>query len=326
MIVTKTPVRVSFMGGGTDLEAFYRRESGLVISTAIKQHVYLCVHRGYEHRYILKYTTTELADSLDDIRHPLFRECIRATGALPPLEIASFADIPSKGSGLGSSSSFAVGLVKALLTYEGKECSPATCAEMACNIEISNLQEPIGKQDQYAAAFGGLNCLRFQADGSVSVENLCLQPDVQSEFQSRLVMVYTGTTRSASSVLSEQRRATQEDVRVFDCLRSMKELAEVFREQILAGNLDALGPLLHQGWQLKRDLTSKTTSDEIDAIYEAGMQAGATGGKLLGAGGGGYVLFYCPPERKSNLLSALSKLHVVNPELDNQGTRVICHG
>ena len=209
MIITKTPLRVSFAGGGTDLAAFYEQEAGLVVSTAISLSVYLAVHSFFERKIVLKYSRTEEVENVADIQHPLIRECMNLSGAEAPLEVTSFADIPSKGSGLGSSSSFAVGLVKALHAHMGKNIGPEACAEAACKVEIDILKEPIGKQDQYAAAFGGLNSIRFRGDGTVHVNPIILDRDKRRELDEHLIMFYTGITRSASAILSEQKKNTE---------------------------------------------------------------------------------------------------------------------
>ncbi len=323
MIITKTPLRISFAGGGTDLAAFYERQAGAVVSMAVDLYVYLAVHRFFEDKFVLKYSRTEEKDRVEDIEHPLIRECLMNCRIDEPIEITSFADIPSKGSGLGGSSAFAVGLVKALHAFAGKNASAETCAQMACEVEIDRLGEPIGKQDQYAAAFGGLNFIEFKQDGSVAVEPIILTRERRSFLEERLVMFYTGQTRSASKILSEQKANTGRDTDKFAALVKMRAMADELRDLLSAGDVEQMGDFLHRGWLLKRQLASGVSSSAIDEMYEAGLAAGAEGGKVLGAGGGGFLLFYCAPENQGSLRKAMAGHREIRPHFDGQGTRVI---
>ncbi|MDB6132391.1 MAG: kinase [Verrucomicrobiales bacterium] len=322
MIITKTPFRASFAGGGTDLPAFYEKEDGMVVSMAINSFVYLAVHRFFENRIVLKYSETESVEHVDQIRHGLIRECLKIVGVSEPLEITSFADIPSRGSGLGSSSAFAVGLISALQAFKGLPVSPERSAHLACEVEIGRLGEPIGKQDQYAAAYGGLNTITFRADGTVNVEPITLEDEARRHMEEHLVMFYTGLVRSASEILSEQKKATESDKDKFALLRDMKSLAVHLRDELQKGHVDRLGPLMHEGWLMKKGLAAKISLPEIDAAYEAAMQAGATGGKLLGAGGGGFLLFYCPPSKRAELMRRLAPLRAVPIRMELRGSRV----
>lgn len=323
MIITKTPLRISFVGGGTDLKAFYERDEGAVLSSALSLYVYIAVHPYFEGKFVLKYSETETVDSLDQIKHPLFRECLRRTETAGSVEIASFADIPSRGSGLGSSSSFAVGLIKALEAFKGRNASPAEVAAKACEIEIEKLGEPIGKQDQYAAAFGGFNVIRFLPNGEVKVEPLPISQDTKDTLASHLVLFYTDKTRSASTVLSTQQSNTKNDTATFDALRRMRDQVWFLRDELAQGRLDSMGTALDQAWQLKRTLAKGITDPYLDEIYLSARQAGALGGKLLGAGGGGFFLFYCRPEKQTDLARALSQLKRAPVSLDPLGSRVI---
>lgn len=323
MIITKTPLRISFAGGGTDLEAFWAREDGVVVSSAISLSVYLAVHEFFEKRIVLKYSQTESVETVEEIQHPLFREAMAMTGVGAPIELTSFADIPSRGSGLGSSSSFTVGLIKALSAFRGSNIGPEQCAAGACRIEIERLGEPIGKQDQYAAAFGGLNRITFRRDGSVHVDPIVLGRQPRRQLSDNLLMFYTGVTRSASGILAEQKRNTEDDDGKFRSLQAMKRIALELAEELAAGRIDAVGEAMHAGWLEKRKLASGITSSQIDRWYEAGLAAGATGGKLLGAGGGGFLLFYCQPEHQDALRGALAPLREVSFALESQGTRVL---
>ncbi len=324
MIITKTPLRISFAGGGTDLSAFYLRTPGAVVSATIDLYVYLAVHRFFDPKFVLKYSKTEVVDAVDEIEHPLIRECLKRCEFEEKIEVTSFADIPSRGSGLGSSSAFAVGLIKALHAFLGKNATAEACASMACEVEIDRLGEPIGKQDQYATAFGGFNYIRFNQDETVHVEPIVLDSDGRRFLEDHLVMFYTGITRSAGDILNEMRSNTQTDEDRFASMCKMRDMADELRELMMDGNYGQLGEFLHRGWLLKRNLASKISSDEIDELYQAGIDAGALGGKLLGAGGGGFFLFFCPPEKRQSLLSALSRLRPLRPLIDQQGTRLIC--
>ena len=324
MIITKTPFRISFCGGGTDLAAFYEKAGyGAVVSTSIDKYVYLAIHRFFEERFLLKYSSSELTGSIDEIKHPLIRECLRLTNTTDFLEMTSFADIPSSGSGLGSSSSFCVGLIHALLAYGRRLPSRETCAAAACELEIGVLGEPIGKQDQYAAAYGGLNFIQFNANGSVCVQPLILPRDTFATLQSRLCLFYTGVTRKTSAILAEQKQNIILDETKFQVLLQMRAHAEMLRQELAAGRVDALGVLLDETWRMKRQLAGGISSSGLDAVYERALAAGALGGKLLGAGGGGFFLFYCPEEKQPSLRKALSEIRPVPFAFENQGTRII---
>jgi len=326
MIISKTPFRISFSGGGSDLPEFYQRGYGAVVSTAIDKFVYLAIHRFFERKFVLKYSQTEHAETRDAIQHPLIRECLRNTETSDFLEITSFADMPALGSGLGSSSSFSVGLIHALLAHQGRMPSHETCAARACEVEIGQLKEPIGKQDQYAAAFGGMNYIRFSADGSVQVDPIILSSDTRKQLEQRLVLFYTGITRKASGILAEQQRNIATDQRRFDMLCRMRDQADTLRGELERSNIDAIGRLMHEGWLLKREMASGVSSSDLDRLYQRGCAAGAVGGKLLGAGGGGFFLFYVEPERRQAVIEALAELRQVDFALERQGTRIIYVG
>ena len=323
MIITKTPLRISLAGGGSDLPAFYQRAPGAVVSFSVDLFIYIAIHRFFEERIVLKYSRTEEVENVCDIEHPLIRECLNICACHQPVELTSFADIPSKGSGLGSSSAFAVGLIKAVHAYLGKDISKERCAEIACQVELERLGEPIGKQDQYGAAMGGLNFLKFHQDGSVHVEPIVVDRDGRRYLEERMLLFYTGITRSASDLLKEQQENTVSDDEKYQDLCAMRDLAEELRSKLVAGEFDSVGKVLHQGWELKRGLTARISSGEIDALYTRAMKAGATGGKLLGAGGGGFLLFFVPPESQQNVIEEMRELRLLRPRIDMQGTRVI---
>ena len=323
MTVTRTPLRISFAGGGTDLKEFYENGYGAVVSMAIDKHIYIAVHRGFDRRYILKYSEVEVADTVDQIRHGLIRECLRERGIKSGMEMASFADIPSQGTGLGSSSAFAVGLLHALDIQEGGELGKADLADSACRIEIDRLGEPIGKQDQYAASFGGVNYIKFLPGGKVEVSPIEIDPDTICRLNENLLLVYTGLTRGAGTVLSEQKENTVRDSDTFTRLESIRLMADELRSELQKGKIDAIGDYLSRGWALKKELAKGVSKGEIDEIYEAGISAGAAGGKLLGAGGGGFVLFYCEEGRRADVEARFKNMRCISPGVDVLGTCLV---
>lgn len=303
MIITKTPFRVSFAGGGSDLAAFYEKYGGCVLSTSINKYCYIMIHPYFDETYtVLKYSENERVHDLHDIRHRIFN-CVLNERKIHGVEISSTADIPS-GTGLGSSSAFTVGLLNTLNCYQGKYMSKKKLAEDACEVEIQKLGSPIGKQDQYAAAFGGLNFIRFHRDGDVSVTPVMMSSEAYRQLQKNLVMFYTGDTRSAGSILEEQKKNMSSDDKVAS-IRQMCALAEEMREALEKNQIDSFGQLLDEGWKLKRTLASGISNSVIDEAYETAMAHGALGGKLLGAGGGGFLLFYCPPKNQERVRVAL---------------------
>lgn len=323
MIITKTPFRISFAGGGSDMADFYERYGGCVLSTSINRYCYISIHPYFDSRYtLLKYSENELVESLPQIRHRIFN-CVLNERNIHGVEITSTADIPG-GTGLGSSSTFTVGLLNALNCYQGKYMSKGEIAEKACEIEIQKLGSPIGKQDQYAAAFGGLNFIRFHPDGTVSVSPISMKGATYRELQRNLMMFYTGDTRSANSILSEQKKNISAQDKA-DNLKKMCALAEDMRAALEQNKLDSFGDLLNEGWKLKRTLASGISNPAIDEAYETAMKNGALGGKLLGAGGGGFLLFYCPPERQEQLRVAL-RLRAFPFSFEKDGTSVVYIG
>ena len=320
MIISQTPYRVSFAGGGTDLPAFYRHEPGAVLSVTIRRHMYVTVHGRFEPNIRVAYSKTELAQRVSDIQHELVRESMRTVGLEGPLEITTIGDVPA-GTGMGSSSSLAVGLLHALHAYQGRIVSKDDLAGQACHIEIDLLEKPIGRQDQYAAAFGGLNYFRFNPDDSVQVEPVFCRADVLDELERRIMMVYTEGTRDANEILRKQSEGTVDRIHV---LRQMRDLADSMRKAIVArGDLDEFARLLHTGWDLKRSLGFGITSAKIDEWYATALKAGAQGGKLLGAGGGGFLLLMTPPERREAVREALGRPRELPFSIDRLGSRII---
>lgn len=322
MIISRTPCRMSFVGGGTDMPSHYSRYGGAVISTTIDKYINICVNPKFDDRLRVSYSVTEVCESLDELRHPLVRECLRLVGVTRGLEIVSLADIPASGTGLGSSSAFTVGLLNALHVYKGHHPSKSQLAQDGCRVEIDVCKEPIGKQDQYAAAFGGLNFIRFNQDGTVEVEPLDCQKHIHDRIESSILAFYTGIARSASTLLKEQDAVIQSGAKA-DTLRRMMDQAYQLRDEIRRGNVDAIGSMMHEGWILKKSIADGITSSAIDKWYEAGREAGALGGKLLGAGAGGFLVFYAPPERHAAIRRALAQLTCVRFGLDVEGSAII---
>ncbi len=320
MIITQTPLRISFFGGGTDLREFYEQEEGCVLSSAIDKFIFVTVKQRFDQKIRLGWTRTEMVDHIDELQHELVREAMRLTDVQNQIEISTMADIPAEGTGLGSSSVVTVGALNALHVYQGDAKDPMTLAREACLIEIDTLRKPIGMQDQYIAAVGGLQLIRFKPTGSVFTERVRLSEDVRREFNHNLMLFWTNTARRAESVLAEQRENTHQRM---DTLRCMKQMVYQGRQLLEEGELDAFGCLLHEGWEQKKRLASKISNDHIDDIYAAARKAGALGGKITGAGGGGFMLLYCPHERQTKLREALSGLRELPFALERDGTKVI---
>lgn len=322
MIITRTPFRISFVGGGSDMETFYSRYPGAVLSTSINKFMYISSHRFFFPGQIrVKYSETETVNQIDDLKHPLLREAMRLTGVTSGIEISSIADIPA-GTGMGSSSAFTVGLLQCLYAVKRHYVTHEQLASEACHIEIDILGEPIGKQDQYAVAFGGLNIIHFKPDGNVSVEPLYIKNEIYRQLQDNLVMLYTGYQRKASDILSEQKKNSSQEEK-FNILKSMVSLVPDLRNCLYSGQLDDFGKILHENWILKQKLASQISNSQIDEIYNAGIQAGATGGKLLGAGGGGFMLFYCEKSKQKKLLESLRHLRPFDFSFEREGSKLI---
>ena len=321
MIGSRTPFRVSFIGGGSDLKEFYSRAPGCVLSTSIDKYMYIFVHPFFDEKIQVKYSKTELVENIEDIKHPIVREILSEFN-LHGVDINSIADIPA-GTGLGSSSSYTVGLLHALYAYRGEIVSPKTLAEKACYIEIDVLNEPIGKQDQFAAAYGGLNIIRFLEDGSVKIEPIKMEEDAYKQLQKCLTMFYTGTSRSASEVLIDQKKNIISDKDKFNAQLMMTQMVEESKDCLVKSNLDEFGEKLDSNWILKRTLSKTISNSVFDDIYNLAKESGAIGGKILGAGGGGFFLFYCPPRYQDKLRFNLKDLKEVPFKFDNYGSKII---
>ncbi len=323
MIISRTPLRISFAGGGTDLPAFYRNSPGAVVATTINKYIYITVNKKFDDKIRASYSITEMVDEVDHLKHELIREAMKVVGLDGGIEITSISDIPSQGTGLGSSSAYTVGLLNALYAFIGHHASPEQLAQQACEIEIERCGKPIGKQDQYIAAYGNIQYIRFNLDESVYVDPIIWYPNIKKEFYIRLLLFYTGITRSADGILSEQSENSKNNPNVNGRLKVMAELAAQMCEALQSGQLDGVGEVLHQGWLEKKKLATGISNDKIDRWYNCAREHGAIGGKLLGAGGGGFLLFYAPPERHAEILSALHELRPVRFRLEGQGSKII---
>lgn len=320
MIITQTPYRVSFAGGGTDLPAFYQHEWGAVLSVGVAHHMYVTVSPRFDRTTRVAYTRVEIADGIDRIEHTIAREALRMTGLGEHLEITTVGDVPA-GTGMGSSSSLAVGLLNALYAYKGMVTSPGALAEKACQIEIDILKKPIGRQDQYAAAYGGVNYIRFNPDHTVDVEPVPCQPGFLEALEKHILLLYTDQQRDADIILKRQSEGSADRMGV---LRQMRDLAGELRKTMGGqGNLEDFGRILHEGWELKRSLGFGISNAGVDEWYAAARRAGAMGGKLLGAGGGGFLLVMAPPERHAAIRAAVGHPREIPFRIDRRGSRVI---
>jgi D-glycero-alpha-D-manno-heptose-7-phosphate kinase len=322
MIVSCAPFRVSFAGGGSDIASFYRNYRGAVLSCAIAKYSFIVVHPFFNaNKFHLKYTRTELVNRIEEIQHPILREALRMQQINPGIEIVSVADIPG-GTGLGSSSSFSVALINALYAHRRVFVPKETLATEACMLEIDLLQEPIGKQDQYAAAYGGINLIEFERHGGVVVQPVILPTTVQAELENNLMLFYTGVQRDAREILSHQVCALENDDSVVARIREMVQLAYSMRDLLLRSDLDGFGRALHRGWEIKRGLSSRISSSAIDELYARAIDAGALGGKLAGAGGGGFLFLYCPKAAQARVREALRGLQSLDFRFDWAGARI----
>ena len=320
MIITQTPLRISFAGGGTDFAGYYEKNGGAVISSAIDKYIYVVIKERFDGKIRVGYTRTEMVERVDQIEHELVRECMLLTGISGGVEIATMADIPSEGSGLGSSSTVTVGLLHAMYAYQGILVTAETLAQQACQIEIEILGKPIGKQDQYIAAYGSLRRFDFNADGSVTASAVDLTEEKRRRFGEALMLFYTGITRQADSILSEQKANIEEKRPSLDRMKAQVDEVEA---ALLESNLNKVGRLMQAGWSWKKRMAGRISSPEIDALYESALDAGATGGKIAGAGGGGFLLLYCPTDRQSAVRDVLAEMKELPFSLERDGTKVI---
>jgi D-glycero-alpha-D-manno-heptose-7-phosphate kinase len=322
MIISRTPFRISFAGGGTDLRSFYKNEPGEVLSTSIDKYLYVILRRQLglvEYKYRLNYSTVELCKTIDEIQHPIVREAYRMYNIDFPVEVTTFADIPAS-TGLGTSSAFSVGLVYALSALLGKQVTKGQLSATATHIEVDVLGRTMGKQDHYASAYGNFNVFTFLPDESVMVEPVFYRPEVKVALQQHLMLFYTGLKRDASEVLQAQQKSMPGKM---DVLRKMRAQVGPLREILSSGrNLHQFGEILHEGWLLKRSLTPEISCSAIDQWYERARSVGAVGGKLLGAGGGGFLLLFVEPQNQAAVVGALKELYRVPIDFDSAGSRI----
>ena len=320
MIVVRTPLRISFLGGGTDFPDYYRNHGGLVLSTAIDKYIYVIVKQRFDNMIYVNYSRKEIVENVDEIQHELVREAMQITGVKRGVEITTLADVPSSGTGLGSSSTVTVGLLQALYSYSGKLVTAETLARNACEIEIGRCKKPIGMQDQYIAAYGGFREISFEKDDVVTVSKLGLNDELIRRLNRNMMLFYTNVTRSSESILVEQRENISERE---DSLAGLRELAAQARDCLKNGDLSEFGNMLHNGWELKRGLASGVSNHQLDDLYNASRKAGAIGGKIAGAGGGGFLLLYAPLAAQDDVRNALSNLRELPFLFERDGSRVV---
>lgn len=327
MIITRSPLRISLGGGGTDLPSYYHEHSGFIIAAAIDKYVYITLHHTFAQELILKYSKMEHVKSVDEVQHPIIREALRLTNVVVPyLEITSMADIPS-GTGLGSSGSFTTALLKALHAFKKNLVHPQELAEQACHIELDLLKQPIGKQDQYIAAYGGLTCFRFLPNDQVEAWPLRIDTDTLYSLEDNLLLFFTAYTRSAGEILKEQdQRSKQNDREMTSNLHFVKELGRESKESLEAGDLTHFGELMNVHWEYKKQRSPSMSNDQINRWYELARQNGALGGKLIGAGGGGFLMFYAQDKICLRRAMREAGLQEVRFRFDFEGTKVLVQG
>ena len=319
MIIVQTPLRISFLGGGTDFEDFYIKHGGAVLSTTVDKCVFVITKERFDDMICVNYSKRERVETVDDIRHDLVREAMRITDTNKSIEITTLADIPSKGSGMGSSSSITIALLHALYAHHGVIRPAETLASEACQIEIDTLGSPIGKQDQYIAAYGGLRFITF-GNGGIEIEKIHLPNGERKQLDDNLHLFYTGITRQSNGILSEQKANIDDRI---ETLIELKKLAFEAKDAISCGEFDSFGEIMRRGWELKKNMASRITNSQIDEIYETAIKAGALGGKVSGAGGGGFLLLYCPKHKQDSVRNALRKLQELPFHFEPDGSKVI---
>jgi D-glycero-alpha-D-manno-heptose-7-phosphate kinase len=323
MIISRTPLRMSFAGGGSDLPEYYRRHGGAVLSTAIDRYIYVNVNKKFDDGIRVAYSKNEEVSAVDEIEHPLVRAAMRFLRLEGGIEITTIADIPSKGTGLGSSSAFTVGLLHALNAYKGRYVSSDRLGHDSCHVEIELCREPIGKQDQYAAAHGGFNLIEFKPDDSVVVSPVICDPATLKTLESNLLVFYTGIVRSASAVLKDHADTIAASGEKQRFIARMVEIAYALREDLHRNDVSTFGEALHEGWMLKKRFSPAVTTSDIDDWYDRARRAGARGGKILGAGAGGFLLLYAPQEAHAAIKAALPALRPVGMKFEPLGSRII---
>lgn len=323
MLITKTPLRISFVGGGSDLSSFYSHSIGSVISTSINKFVYLNVNKKFDNDIRISYSKTEICDHINKIQHPIVRESLKECNIHNSIEISSMADIPSSGSGLGSSSAFTVGLLKALYAFKGIFKNNQFLAEKACDIEINKCKEPIGKQDQFGVAIGGIKKINFLENGQVVINRCAISQKRKDIFREKLLMLYTGRNRSASSILANQSRELTSSSKKRSTMKAMVNLVDDFTYELMEGNIDNLGAILHENWQKKKSISSSISSSWINEAYDEALKLGAKGGKILGAGNGGFFLFFCDPLKHNSIINGLPGMKKFDFSFDETGSQIV---
>jgi D-glycero-alpha-D-manno-heptose-7-phosphate kinase len=320
MIISQTPLRISLSGGGTDFKKYYSNNEGFVVSTTIDKYIFVIIKERFDDLIYVNYTKKEIVKSVTDIKHELVREVLIKTNVTSGIEITMLADIPSEGSGLGSSSSLTVGLLNAAYNYQGIQVTQEQLALEACEIEIDILKKPIGKQDQYIAAYGGLRSIKFNNNGSVDTKLLVMPTNLKRKLGANLLLFYTNITRNSSTVLTEQEKSIQNKIQF---LHEIKELAFQLVDNLDKGNIDNTGIILEKNWELKKNLSSNISNEEIDIMQKKAKNGGAIGGKISGAGGGGFLLVYCKREKQDQLLEALKDYRDMPFMLEPHGSKII---
>jgi D-glycero-alpha-D-manno-heptose-7-phosphate kinase len=320
MIIIQSPLRVSLFGGGTDFPSYFREHGGCVLTSAIDKYIFVTIKKRFDNKLRIGYTQTEMVDSIDEIKHELIREALRKTGITKGVEVTTMGDIPDQGSGLGSSSTVTIGALHAMYTFKRKSILTEQLAQEACEIEREILRKPIGIQDQYISAYGGLRFMEFTPSGEVVSEKIELDERTMRRLSDNLLLFFTGITRKADSILVEQKKNIRDSLTI---LSEMKEIAHSAADELRCGNVDAVGPLLHESWVLKKQLASLISNSALDSMYETARKAGATGGKISGAGGGGFLLLYCPNGSQETVRDALREFQEYPFALGQDGSKVI---
>ncbi len=327
MIISRTPFRVSLVGGGSDFREYYRDKPGSVVATAINKYMYVTVNKRFDDTIRVSYTRTEIVEKLDDLQHALIREAMRMVGVTRGIEVTTIADIPA-GIGLGSSSTLTVGVLNALQAYMGRHVSAEELAQKACEVEIEILKKPIGKQDQYLAAYGGLQHVSFEPDETVRVNPIICSHETKRSLVRHLMLFYTGIDRASSSVLQEAKSKINSNGRTRASLDEMVRLAECLRQMLRKNELNSIGEILDRGWALKKNMGSKVTNGVLDGYYDLAREAGAEGGKILGAGGGGCLLLFVRENRQREVMEAMKSTRLTPIEFDcePEGSKIIYVG
>lgn len=323
MIISKTPLRMSFVGGGSDLPNYYRQYGGAVLSVAVDKYVYVTVNKKFDHKIRLSYSKTEEVTSVSEIEHKLVRASLDMLKIEGGIEITTIADIPSRGTGLGSSSAFTVGLLHALHAYQHRYVSANQLGAESCKIEIDICQDPIGKQDQYASAFGGFNFITFNPDDTVDVQPIICKKETIASLQKNILMFYTDVVRNASDLLKKQSTEIKTNVQKQKTMQSMVDLAYALKNSLQRDIIDDFGAILHENWLLKKSVNGDVSNSTIDDWYARGIKAGADGGKILGAGAGGFLMFYAPPDKHEAITHALRELRRIDIQFERQGSKII---